>query len=215
MSVPETDEGLILRVHALTETSLVVRWLTRDNGRLATVARSARQAKSPFFGQLDLFVAARIHFQRARQSELHALREVLVLGRFPALASDYARLAQASYAVSLIERVSEPETPVPELYALFGQFLGHLESAPAQPRSVYALEVRTLAVGGLDPVEGAGDLGPDERDLLRGLRDTPWVDLGTLHPDASTIRAVNRRLQIQIADAWGRLPRGRSEALGR
>ncbi|MCW5556539.1 MAG: DNA repair protein RecO [Verrucomicrobiae bacterium] len=215
MSDPETDEGLILRVHALTETSLVVRWLTRDSGRLATVARGARQPKSPFLGRLDLFVSAQISFQRARQSELHTLREVSVLGRFPALASDYARLAQASYAVALIERVSEPETPVPELHALFGQFLAHLESAPAQSRSVYALEARVLAAGGLDPVQAAGDLGPDARDLLQNLRDTPWPELAALHPAGGAVREVNQRLQIQIADAWGRVPRGRGEALRR
>lgn len=215
MNAPESDEGFVLRVHPLTETSLVVRWLTRDSGRLATVARGARQPKSPFLGRLDLFVAAQISFQRARQSELHALREVSVTGRFPALSSDYARLAQAAYAVALVERVSEPEAPVPELHALFGQFLGHLEVAPAQPRSIYALEARVLAAGGLDPVEASGDLEAGARELLRSLRDTDWGALETLHPDAEAVRGVNRQLQIQISDAWGRVPRGRDEALGR
>jgi len=215
MSAPESDEGFVLRVHALSETSLVVRWLTRDSGRLATVARGARQPKSPFLGRLDLFVAAQISFQRARRSELHALREVAVTGRFPALSADYPRLAQAAYAVALIERVSEPETPVPELHALFGQFLAHLESAPAQPRSLYALETRVLAVGGLDPVGASGDQVPEVQALLRSLRDAAWSELGTLQPGAEAIRGVNRQLQIQIADAWGRVPRGRADALGK
>ena len=36
--------GLILRTRPLTETSLIVHWLTPDFGRIATVAKGARRA---------------------------------------------------------------------------------------------------------------------------------------------------------------------------
>ncbi|HXA44461.1 MAG TPA: recombination protein O N-terminal domain-containing protein, partial [Candidatus Angelobacter sp.] len=50
--------GIILRTRPLTETSLIVHWLTPDLGRLATVAKGARRPKSPFAGRLDLFYVA-------------------------------------------------------------------------------------------------------------------------------------------------------------
>ena len=54
----ERTTGLVLRTRPLTDTSLIVEWLTRDFGRIATAARGARRAKSAFRGQLDLFYLA-------------------------------------------------------------------------------------------------------------------------------------------------------------
>ncbi len=72
----ETATGIILRTRPLTETSLILHWLTPDFGRLATVAKGARRPKSPFAGRLDLFYAADFSFSRSRSSDLHNLREV-------------------------------------------------------------------------------------------------------------------------------------------
>ena len=74
----ERTIGLILRIRPLTETSLIVQWLTPDLGRVSTVAKGARRPKSPFRGKLDLFYAADFSFQRSRRSELHNLREVVL-----------------------------------------------------------------------------------------------------------------------------------------
>jgi DNA repair protein RecO (recombination protein O) len=209
----ETDQGFILRVHPLTDTSLVVRWLTAGHGRLATVARGARQPKSAFFGRLDLFFDAGISFQRSQRSELHALREVNVARTFPAVRADYGRLTQASYAVALVELVTEVDTPVPEIHALFGGFLAHLESAVSQARLIYALEVRLLALGGLDPVEAGRDLPREFRDLASALRDEDWTALAGLSPGAAEVRSLNQLLESQFQQNWGRLPRGRDLAL--
>lgn len=211
---PESDEGIILRVHPLTETSLVVRWLTAANGRIATVARGARNPKSPFAGRLDLFFTAAMSFQRSRRSELHALREVSVTGTFPGLRTDFARLSQASYAVGLVELVTETETPVPEIHQLCLGFLQHLDATPFLPRSVFALEARLLAFGGLDPEGAMPNLASDARDLISSLRDGDWKNLEHLKPGADAIRSVNRLLESQLRESWGRIPRGRVAALG-
>jgi DNA repair protein RecO (recombination protein O) len=74
----ERTTGLILRTRPLTETSVIVHWLTPDLGRLSTVAKGARRPKSPFRGKLDLFYFADFSFARSRHSELHTLREVVL-----------------------------------------------------------------------------------------------------------------------------------------
>ena len=71
----ESATGLILRARPLTETSLIIHWLTPDLGRIAMVAKGARRAKSPFAGKLDLFYLADFSFNRSRRSDLHTLRE--------------------------------------------------------------------------------------------------------------------------------------------
>ena len=72
----QSATGIILRTRPLTDTSLIVHWLTPDFGRMATVAKGARRLKSPFLGKLDLFYLADFSFSRGRRSDLHLLREV-------------------------------------------------------------------------------------------------------------------------------------------
>ena len=48
----ERAHGVILRIRPLTESSLIVQWLTPESGRLATVAKGARRPKSAFLGKL-------------------------------------------------------------------------------------------------------------------------------------------------------------------
>src|SRR5207247_2687407 len=114
----ERAHGIVLRVHPLTETSLIIRWLTLEFGRLATVAKGARRAKSPFRGKLDLFYLADFSFSRSRRSELHSLREIGSPETHPGLRHELAYLRQASYVAALIEQTTEMESPIPLIFHL-------------------------------------------------------------------------------------------------
>src|SRR5215510_15655775 len=103
----ETATGLVLRTRPLTDTSLIVHWLTKDLGRLSTVAKGARRPNSPFRGKLDLFYNADFSFLRSRRSELHTLREVDLKGSRKAIREGLDLLQQASYAAALIEQATE------------------------------------------------------------------------------------------------------------
>src|ERR1700684_1267268 len=111
----ENATGIILRTRPLTETSLIVHWLTPEFARLATVAKGARRQKSPFAGKLDLFYLADFSFQRSRRSELHQLREVSLRQTHAAIRREMEYLQQASYSAALIEQTTEMETPLPEV----------------------------------------------------------------------------------------------------
>ncbi len=54
----EHARGTIIRLTKLTETSLIVHWLTENDGLIKTVARGARRAKSSFAGRIDLLLLA-------------------------------------------------------------------------------------------------------------------------------------------------------------
>src|SRR5438132_10015508 len=114
----ETATGLVLRTRPLTETSLIVQWLTPILGRIATVAKGARRTKSPFRGKLDLFYLAEFSFQRSRRSELHTLREASVQDFHAALRQNVTYLQQTAYFVQLLELSTETETPLPGLLDL-------------------------------------------------------------------------------------------------
>ncbi|MFM8359505.1 MAG: DNA repair protein RecO [Verrucomicrobiota bacterium] len=208
----ERAHGLILRIRPLTDSSLIVHWLTREAGRLATVAQGARRPRSPWAGRLDLFHLADLSFHR-RRGELHRLGEVQVTGRFPRLAADFAALQLAAYAVGAIEGVSETETPVPELWELLREFLGYLEGHPASARALFAFEVRLLASQGVEPRADTGaPARASTRELLEQLQLAPWADLPRLTAAPEAVHGLDAFLQRFLADHLGRLPRGRPAA---
>lgn len=204
--------GVVMRVRPLTESSLIVHWLTEQAGRVATVAKGARRAKSPHRGRLDLFHEAEFTFRRSRRSELHGLGEVTLRTVFPALRTDWRRLAQAAYGVLLIEKTTETDTPLPETWALFRGYLGHLDQAPVSPLSVWSLELRHLAASGILP-GWQGLPGPSGR-LVEGLMQETWGGWAEGMPEEPVWRPVDRWLQRVLADGIGSVPRGRPEALG-
>lgn len=136
----DTTPAILLRKTKLTESSLIITWLTEQHGKLKTVAKGARQAKSRFAGRLDLFFECDIQFSRSRKSELHALREAELLEAYDGLRLEYPRVALASYFVELIELVTEPEHAVPELFDLFRRALRYLGEHPADRRALEHFE---------------------------------------------------------------------------
>ena len=209
----ENATGLVLRTRLLTETSLIVHWLTRGSGRLAAVAKGALRAKSPFRGKLDLFYLADFAFSRSRRSELHTLREVSLRETHPALRQDLARLRQASYCAALVEQATETETPLPAVFELMLGLLQHLGEHEAQPRVVFAFELKLLCELGLQPDLDQSKLSPETKLLVRSLRAEPWEMLKQLTASAPQAAELRHFLHGFLIYHLGRIPRGRDTAV--
>ena len=214
MTTPsESATGIILRTRPLTETSLIVHWLTPGLGRLATVAKGARRSQSPFAGKLDLFYRAEFSFSRSRSSDLHTLREVNLKETFAALREDLARLQQAAYATHLIELATETETPIPVVFALLEGFIQRLVTAPAVPQTIYALELKLLQELGLEPDWAEVQLSPGARQIARLLLTSDWTALTRLKLSPAQSDELKKFLHGFLLFHLGHLPRGRTAAL--
>lgn len=210
----ESTTGVILRTRPLTDTSLIVHWLTPDLGRLATVAKGARRPKSSFAGKLDLFYLAQFSFQRSRRSELHQLREVSLQDTHPALRRDLQAVHQASYCAALIEQATETETPIPEIYALMTGMLEELCGHGPQPQMLPAFELKLLAELGLQPDLEKEKVRPDLKQILRVLTTDDWSKLSRLKLTAVQSAALQHFLGSFLVYHLGKVPRGRERALG-
>jgi DNA repair protein RecO (recombination protein O) len=210
----ESASGIILRTRLLTETSLIVHWLTADLGRIATVAKGARRSKSPFSGKLDLFYRADFSFSRSRGSELHNLREVKLLDTNSTIREDLFKLQQAAYAAALVELATETETPVPEIFALVREFLVVLSRPKPAPQNVLALELKLLRVLGLEPDPAQARLTPGAGRLLQGLMDHDWEQGARLKLTREQHHELQQFLHGFLVLHLGRSPRGRAAALG-
>ena len=210
----ESTHGLILRTRQLTETSLIVHWLTPELGRIATVAKGARRPKSPFAGKLDIFYAAEFSFARSRHSDLHTLREVKLHATHRPIREDILKLQQAAYAAAFIEQTTETDTPLPGILELMQYFLTALCSAAAVPQTVLALELKLLRELGLEPDLAEIRLTPGARQIARRLANDDWPQIFRLKPTAIQADELAQRLHEFLVSQLGRLPRGRAAALG-
>ena len=210
----EQASGVILRTRLLTDTSLIVHWLTPTLGRLATVAKGARRPKSPFRGKLDLFYEAEFSFQRSRRSDLHTLREVVLTDTHPALRTDLAQLRQAAYATLLIEVATETEAPLGAAPALFRELLASLGGGPV-PHRLLAFELKLLADLGFQPDLAGSRLSPGAQKIGQALTDLPFAELGRIRLTPAQLTELARFLGGFIAYHLGRVPAGRAEVLGR
>jgi DNA repair protein RecO (recombination protein O) len=146
----ETTSAILLRKTKLSDTSLILTWLTLTHGKLKTVAKGARQPKSRFAGRLDLFFTCEINFAHSRKSELHTLREAELIDPHEGLRSDYSRVALAAYFVELIELVTESEHAVADLYDLLSRALRYLSENAASIRALEHFERELVRLLGIE-----------------------------------------------------------------
>jgi DNA repair protein RecO (recombination protein O) len=205
----ESATGIILRTRPLTETSLIVLWLTPNFGRMSTVAKGARRPKSPFLGKLDLFYLADFTFNRSRRSELHTLREVSLRETHPALRHELGYLQQASYCAALIQQATETETPLPAVYELLRGLLADLPKQPPRPQSIFAFELKLLHELGLKPNLAKSKLTPGAKQIVSALSANDWPAVSRLKLSQAQVTELRQFLHGFLIFHLGRIPKGR------
>ena len=209
----EAASGLILRTRLLTETSLIIHWLTPELGRIATVAKGARRSKSPFAGKLDIFYAAEFSFSRSRSSDLHNLREVKLHQTHGAIREDMLKLQQAAYVAIFLEQATETETPLPEIFELVRGFLKFLCEQKTSPQNVFAIELKLLHELGLAPDPVDTRLTPGAKKIATALLTTDWNNILRLQLSRAQEVELGEWLHDYLITHLGRLPRGRAVAV--
>lgn len=168
-------EAIVVRLTRLTETSLIVHWFTDAHGLVKTVAKGARRAKSPFSGQIDLFFGGEIAFIRAKNGELHSLREVAIREWREGLRTNYTSTLLAAYCCQLLETAVEPEHPEPELHDLLKRALDHLNHTPPSLRALLHFEGELARLLGVSHQRQPADIS-----LLDALGTLPTSRTGLL-----------------------------------
>lgn len=149
MSEPQSVRGFITGRMPFGNTSLILRCLTQQAGRLTLMAKGATRPKSTFAGMIDLFYLADISYAPARTGDMHTLREIKILEPHIGLRRSYANLIAAQYFASLIETVTEAGTPVAAEFDLYAKALAYLCETDITWRAVERYENRILTLAGI------------------------------------------------------------------
>jgi DNA repair protein RecO (recombination protein O) len=184
MTEPRSARGFIIARLPFGNTSLIVRCLTEQAGRLTFMAKGANRPKSPLTGTLDLFYLDDFLYQPSRSGDMHTLREARVVEPNLGLRRSYPNLMAAQYFAELIEAITESGTPLPGEYALLAKAITYLGEADVTWRAVERFEQRILTLHGV----GQGAQG----DLPHAFR--------TLHHAVPALRVELMKLLVNAAN---------------
>ena len=146
-------EAVVLKLHALGDTSRIVVFYSRERGLVRAVAKGARQPKSRFAGALEPLtrVSLVVYFKEGR--ELQLLSAADPIESYAAGGADLERLAHAQAAVEFVDRLVWGEEEEGAFYDLLTASLGQIARCPAAalPAVTIAFQVQAAGLLGYRP----------------------------------------------------------------
>lgn len=129
------------------ETSLLAELYSRDYGRVAVVARSARKRQSELRGVLVPFVPVSVSWYG--REELKTLHRAEWLGGWPQ--PQNRALFSGLYANELVAKLTAREDPQPEIYAALAEVMRRIATEPQHAAALRHFEWALLRHSGLAP----------------------------------------------------------------
>lgn len=126
----------------------MVSFFTPDQGRLKGVAKGARKSRKRFPNCLDLFCVTQLEYDKRRGGELCFLHSGKLIKVFPALRSDFASLALASYMLELTEVLFPLGVVEARMFDLFGELLSVIQTGQDLRKVQIRFEARAMALAG-------------------------------------------------------------------
>jgi DNA repair protein RecO (recombination protein O) len=146
-------EGIVLKTHALGDTSLIVCTYTREYGLLKLVAKAARRTPSRFGYALEPLSRSRFVVYHKPDRDLHLVSQAEVLEATGSALADLTRLAHGHAALELIDRLVWGEEPHAELFDLLAAALQAVTNAPVATLAAVtiAFELQVASLLGYRP----------------------------------------------------------------
>ena len=160
-----TTRSIVLQTYRYSETSKILRLMTRDHGPRSAIARGALRPKSRFGGSLELFAEGDATLYLRENRDLHTLSGFDLVRERRDLGRDLHRYVGASLLCELVMRLA-PEHRDDRLYDALVTGLDTLVSVGSDSATAAAL----AAVWTLVPVLG---FAPDLDTCLDCLRPVP------------------------------------------
>ncbi len=147
------SEGVVLKTHALGDTSRIVVVYTREQGMVRLVAKGARKTPSRFGFALEPLSRAHYVYYHKPDRDLQLLSQADTITATGSRLTDLARLAHGEAALELVDRLVWGEEPHSALYDLLVETLEAVVLAPAAalPAVTIAFELQLASLLGYRP----------------------------------------------------------------
>ena len=144
-------DAVLLRVFPYSESSQVLVWLSRDFGKITTLAKGAQRPKNRMIGHFDLFYTCEVLFYEKKERTVHIMKECSALKDRESFRSDWRACATASYLSNLLYRINPAQAHQAGIYESLDWSLDYLDRGNAAVQFVFWYELKLLRLLGLDP----------------------------------------------------------------
>ena len=119
------DAAICIRTVDYSETSQIVTFFTRANGKIGAIAKGSKRPKSAFDGPIEVFSYGRIVFSDSNREKLATLTEFQQQPAFTHLPASLLTFNCALFAAELVDKLTDEYDPHPGLFDHFLQFLNN------------------------------------------------------------------------------------------
>ncbi len=128
MSIHRTH-GIVLRTRKFRESSKIIVFFSRRYGKISAIAKGSLKPKSKFGSSLELFTRSSLIFYKKENRDLHTLSHSEILSANLEIGKDVVKLAYASAAGEMVERLVPNEEQNETLYELLDAVLKQISVA--------------------------------------------------------------------------------------
>jgi DNA repair protein RecO (recombination protein O) len=166
--------AVVLRGRVLGEADRIFTLFSQGRGKIDAVAKGVRRQKSQLSGRLEFGNECQFGLHRGRSLDVIVSADIVV-AHWERLVEP-ERFAVFSLVAEVILALSEPDQPLPEIYALLTGMLAAIAASDAPRRLVPRFSLRLLDLLGIAPP------------VNRCVRcDLPLEDRGFVDPEAGGI----------------------------
>jgi DNA repair protein RecO (recombination protein O) len=149
------DEAICIRAVDYSETSQIVTFFTRANGKIGAIAKGSRRPKSAFDGPIEVFSHGSIVFSDANREKLATLTEFEQQPAFTNLSINLFAFNCCLFAAELTEKMTEDYDPHPQLFDSFLQLLQKVNERADALALLILFQLSLLKEAGLQPIVNA------------------------------------------------------------
>lgn len=151
MPAEEVSPAIVLRTRDYSEADRIVTLLTRDAGKMAGIAKGAKQSRRRFERKLEVFTHAMLYFRRRPQGDLVFITRAEAAGLPPfELTDDLGKVGLGSYMVELADNLCREEGQSSGAYELLADALAAATRYGASAALRQAFELRLLRWAGYE-----------------------------------------------------------------
>jgi DNA repair protein RecO (recombination protein O) len=144
-------EAFVLRVHPLGEADKIVTFLTREEGKLRGVAKSARRSRRRFGSSLELWSRVSLTLYEKEGMDLARVDGCDLLESAYRLQEDLETAYLLAYTAEVADLFARERQPEPHFFRLLGSLLQALRAGLSRLLAARYLETWTLRLHGLLP----------------------------------------------------------------
>jgi len=144
-------QALVIKSFDFSETSQVLKLLTRSFGKITALAKGSKRYKNSFDGPFNFLTLYEIIYLDKQSDKLDIVTSANVIDNYKELCKDFSLFAIASYIIEFVVKLTADGQRIPNLFDLVIQSIKELQNCEDKNKLLFTFEARAIKLLGYFP----------------------------------------------------------------